>query len=108
MPETARQSSAPPRLGGVGLFWRTFILLALLIMCSTVAWLHVFRTQEYEPRVLRNAHQIATVVNLTRNALIHMNGSSRCSSSFLWIHISWLSNQSRPRRNTRDHFRKGN
>lgn len=77
MPETARQSSAPPRLGGVGLFWRTFILLALLIMCSTVAWLHVFRTQEYEPRVLRNAHQIATVVNLTRNALIHMDAITR-------------------------------
>jgi len=74
---TARAPTPPPRLGGVGLFWRTFILLALLILCSTVAWLHVFRTQEYEPRVLRNAHQIATVVNLTRNALIHMDAITR-------------------------------
>jgi len=29
----------------------------------------MFKTQEYEPRILRNAHQIATVVNLTKTAL---------------------------------------
>ena len=64
---------------GLSLFWRTFILLSVLILCSTLVWLLMFRTQEYEPRVLRNAHQIATVVNLTRNALIHTDAISRVS-----------------------------
>ena len=67
----------PPR--GLSLFWRTFILLSLLMLCSTLVWLLLFRTQEYEPRVLRNAHQIATVVNLTRNALIHTDAIARVS-----------------------------
>ena len=69
---------ASPRQG-LSLFWRTFILLGLLILCSTLAWLHLFRTQEYEPRILRNAHQIATVVNLTRNALRHSDAIARVS-----------------------------
>ena len=64
---------------GLSLFWRTFILLGLLILGSTVAWLQLFRTQEYEPRILRNAHQIATVVNLTRSALIHTDAIARVS-----------------------------
>ena len=64
---------------GLSLFWRTFILLSLLMLCSTLLWLMLFRTQEYEPRVLRNAHQIATVVNLTRNALIHTDSIARVS-----------------------------
>ena len=64
---------------GLSLFWRTFVLLSLLMLCSTLLWLLMFRTQEYEPRVLRNAHQIATVVNLTRNALIHTDSIARVS-----------------------------
>jgi two-component system osmolarity sensor histidine kinase EnvZ len=63
--------------GGPGLFWRTFILLGLLILCATLAWLQLFRVQEYEPRILRNAHQIATVVNLTKNALHHSDAITR-------------------------------
>ncbi|MFM7025347.1 MAG: ATP-binding protein [Limnohabitans sp.] len=63
----------------LSLFWRTFVLLSLLMLCSTLVWLLLFRTQEYEPRVLRNAHQIATVVNLTRNALIHTDAIARVS-----------------------------
>jgi two-component system osmolarity sensor histidine kinase EnvZ len=39
----------------------------------------MFRTQEYEPRVLRNAHQIATVVNLTKTALVHTDAIARVS-----------------------------
>ncbi len=66
-------------LHGLSLFWRTFVLLSLLMLCSTLVWLLLFRTQEYEPRVLRNAHQIATVVNLTRNALIHTDAIARVS-----------------------------
>ena len=74
----SRHSHTQP-LRGLSLFWRTFILLSLLMLCSTVVWLMLFRTQEYEPRVLRNAHQIATVVNLTRNALIHTDAIARVS-----------------------------
>ncbi len=66
-------------LQGLSLFWRTFVLLSLLMLCSTLVWLLLFRSQEYEPRVLRNAHQIATVVNLTRNALIHTDAIARVS-----------------------------
>ena len=61
----------------LSLFWRTFFLLALLILCSSLAWLQMFRTQEYEPRILRNAHQIATVVNLTKTALMHSDAIAR-------------------------------
>ena len=63
----------------LSLFWRTFILLALLIFFSSMAWLQMFRTQEYEPRILRNVHQIATVVNLTKTALIHTDAIARVS-----------------------------
>ena len=77
-PDSRTGLPASPRRG-LSLFWRTFILLGLLILCSTLAWLHLFRTQEYEPRILRNAHQIATVVNLTRNALRHSDAIARVS-----------------------------
>jgi two-component system osmolarity sensor histidine kinase EnvZ len=63
----------------LSLFWRTFILLALLIFFSSVAWLQMFKTQEYEPRILRNAHQIATVVNLTKTALRNSDEIARLS-----------------------------
>ena len=70
--------AAPPRLK-LSLFWRTFVLLAVLILFSSLAWLQLFRTQEYEPRVLRNAYQIATVVNLTKTALVHTDAIARVS-----------------------------
>jgi len=73
----APSTTQPPQ--GLSLFWRTFVLLSLLMLCSTLVWLLMFLTQEYEPRVLRNAHQIATVVNLTRNALIHTDAIARVS-----------------------------
>ena len=69
----------PARRLQLSLFWRTFILLALLILFSSMAWLQMFRTQEYEPRILRNVHQIATVVNLTKTALIHTDAIARVS-----------------------------
>ena len=69
----------PTRKLKLSLFWRTFIWLALLILFSSMAWLQMFRTQEYEPRILRNVHQIATVVNLTKTALIHTDAIARVS-----------------------------
>ena len=63
----------------LSLFWRTFVLLAMLILFSSLAWLQLFRTQEYEPRIMRNAQQIATVVNLTKTALVHSDAIARVS-----------------------------
>lgn len=65
-----------PRLH-LGLFWRTFILLTLLVSASTLAWMQTFRTQEFEPSIRRNAQQIASVVNLTRTALRHSDAIAR-------------------------------
>lgn len=75
--EAPQVPEKPLRRLKLSLFWRTFFLLALLILCSSLAWLQMFRTQEYEPRILRNAHQIATVVNLTRTALMHSDPIAR-------------------------------
>lgn len=35
--------------GGFSLFWRTFFLLSLLLLGSSVGWYQLFRTLEYEP-----------------------------------------------------------
>jgi two-component system osmolarity sensor histidine kinase EnvZ len=65
-----------PKLG-LSLFWRTFFLLAVLLVCSTVATLQTFRALEYEPRALQAANQIASLVNLSRSALVYSDSISR-------------------------------
>ena len=67
-----------PRLG-LSLFWRTFFMLALLLVGSTVAWLQTFRALEYEPRAILAAQQVASLVNLSRAALIHSDAIARVS-----------------------------
>ncbi len=64
---------------GFSLFWRTFFLLALLLFGCTVAWLQTFRALEYEPRAIQTAHQIASLVNLTRAALVYSDAFTRTS-----------------------------
>ena len=64
---------------GISLFWRTFLLLALLLLGSAVGWYQLFRTLEYEPRVIDNARQVASLVNLSRAALIHSDAIARIS-----------------------------
>ncbi len=59
---------APPRLG-LSLFWRTFFLLALLLVGSIIAWLQTFRALEHQPRAVQTAQQIASLVNFSRAAL---------------------------------------
>ncbi|MFM8756000.1 MAG: two-component sensor histidine kinase, partial [Limnohabitans sp.] len=44
----------------ISFFWHSFFLISLLVLASTLVWLQIFLTQEYEPGVTRNAHQIAT------------------------------------------------
>jgi two-component system osmolarity sensor histidine kinase EnvZ len=64
---------------GLSLFWRTFFLLALLLIGSIVAWLQTFRALEFEPRAVQTAQQIASLVNLSRAALIHSDAIARVS-----------------------------
>lgn len=54
-----------------GLFGRTFILLAGLMLASMAAWLQAFRNMEIEPQAHQMAQQIVTAVNITRAALVY-------------------------------------
>lgn len=77
--------TAPGALGaagermGLSLFWRTFFLLALLLIGSILAWLQTLRALEFEPRAIQTAQQIASLVNLSRAALIHSDAINRVS-----------------------------
>lgn len=53
------------------LLWRSFLLIALLILLSMLAWFSLFRAYELEPRARQTAQLFASVVNLTRGALIN-------------------------------------
>ncbi|MCW5652772.1 ATP-binding protein [Hydrogenophaga sp.] len=64
---------------GVSLFWRTFFFLTLLLIGCIVAWLQTFRALEYEPRALQSANQLASLVNLSRAALVHSDAIARVS-----------------------------
>jgi len=59
------------------LLWRSVLLIALLLAVSHLAWLEIFRVSEREPRARQVAQQIASVVNLTRAALITADPSRR-------------------------------
>lgn len=59
------------------LLWRTFLLVALLMMVSVVAWFAIFRTYEREPRARQLAQTMVSVVNLTRAALISARPDAR-------------------------------
>ena len=63
----------------LSLFWRTFFLLALLLLGSILAWLQTLRSLEFEPRAIQTAQQIASLVNLSRAALIHADSIARVS-----------------------------
>ncbi|TCS39564.1 two-component system osmolarity sensor histidine kinase EnvZ [Paucimonas lemoignei] len=54
-----------------GLFWRTFILLALLITTSMAAWVYGVRSVERAPRARQIAAQVVSMVTITRAALTH-------------------------------------
>jgi two-component system osmolarity sensor histidine kinase EnvZ len=54
-----------------GLFWRTFLFMALLVMASMAAWLGSFKIVERTPRVQQLSAQIVSVVTITRAALTH-------------------------------------
>jgi len=63
----------------LSLFWRTFFMLSLLLLGCIVAWLQTFRALDFEPRVLQSAQQLASLVNLSRAALVHSDAIARVS-----------------------------
>jgi len=58
------------RLWPRSLLWRTFLLLAVLVIATTVAWFQIFRAYELEPRARQISQNLVSIVNLTRTALI--------------------------------------
>jgi two-component system osmolarity sensor histidine kinase EnvZ len=54
-----------------GLFWRTFFLLAILVMASMMIWFVSFKTLERTPRAQQLTAQITSIVTITRAALTH-------------------------------------
>ncbi len=78
----ALETDAPPagsRWSGLSLFWRTFFMIALLLLGSILAWLQTLRAFEYEPRAVQTAHQIVSQINLSRAALINSDAIARVS-----------------------------
>src|SRR3954467_1711574 len=63
----------------LSLFWRTFFLLAILLAGGVFAWTQTFRALEFEPRAVQTAQQIASLVNLSRAALVHADPIARVS-----------------------------
>jgi len=59
------------------LLWRSVLLIAALLVIAHLAWLQIFRVSEREPRALQVAQQLASVVNLTRAALITADPARR-------------------------------
>ena len=58
------------RLLPQSLLWRTFLLIGLLLLASLAAWLSILDATERQPRARAIAQQVASVVNLTRAALV--------------------------------------
>lgn len=67
----------PRKLFGLSLFWRTFILLGLLLIAGIAAWVQTFRALEFEPRAVQAAQQIASLVNLSRAGLRYADSINR-------------------------------
>ena len=57
--------------------WRSVVLIAALLIVSNVAWVQIFRVADLVPRAQRTAQQIASVVNITRWALITADPAKR-------------------------------
>jgi two-component system osmolarity sensor histidine kinase EnvZ len=61
----------------LSLFWRTFFLLAALLLGGIFAWVQTFRALEFEPRAVQAAQQLASLVNLSRAALRYADSINR-------------------------------
>ena len=69
----------PARWQSISLFWRNWFALALILLGCMLAWLQSYRALEFEPRALQSARQVASLVNLSRAALRHVDSIARVS-----------------------------
>ncbi|EHR71352.1 signal transduction histidine kinase [Burkholderiales bacterium JOSHI_001] len=61
----------------LSLFWRTFFLLALLLGGGILAWVQTLSALEFEPRAVTASRQMASLVNLSRNAMRYSDSINR-------------------------------
>ena len=61
----------------MSLFWRTFLLLSLMLGSGILGWVYTLRYLELEPRGVQAAQQIASLVNLSRAALRYTDQLNR-------------------------------
>src|SRR5688572_14446994 len=66
-------SPAPRKAVALSLFWRTFFLLAILLLGGVFAWVQTFRALEFEPRAVQQAQQVASLVNLSRASMKYVD-----------------------------------
>ena len=59
------------------LFWRTFLLVAVVLLASLLAWFQSFRVFEREPRAQQIAQQLVSIVSITRSALLYSDPAAR-------------------------------
>ncbi len=59
------------------LLWRSVLLIAILLVVANLAWVQIFRVSERTPRARQTAQQIASVINITRWALIASDPARR-------------------------------
>jgi two-component system osmolarity sensor histidine kinase EnvZ len=86
---TVKRPPAPTFLRGLAmlmrrtvllsLFWRTFLLLSIMLGVGILGWTYVLRYFELEPRAVQAAQQIASLVNLSRAALRYTDQVNRVS-----------------------------
>ncbi len=62
---------------GLNLFWRTFFLIALLLLGSMLAWLQTLHSLEFETHAMGTAQELASQVNLSRAALVYSDAIAR-------------------------------
>ena len=68
----------PPQRGPtIRLFWRTFSLLGGLLLSATLGTLMVLDAFEFEPNIHEGAHQVSSLVSLTRAALLYSDPIAR-------------------------------
>lgn len=59
------------------LLWRTFLLVAVLMSLSMLAWFNIYRAYEAEPRARQLSQLLVSVANLTRSALLSAQPEKR-------------------------------
>jgi two-component system osmolarity sensor histidine kinase EnvZ len=67
---TVAPTRSPWRWLPDSLLWRTFLLIAALLLASLIAWIAIVDESESEPRARAIAQQVASIVNLTRAAIV--------------------------------------